>query len=455
MRCLRALPRLLILIVISLSACAPAAPKFQYEGDSALRKLTGQAAPAFPAVRFAIFSDPHYFDPALGTTGSAFEAYLNNDRKLLRESPELLQAAITDIVQDSPAFVLVSGDLTKDGEASSHAQVVSYLQQLKAAGIQAYVIPGNHDILNGQSDRYLGDQTERVPNVTADEFASLYADFGYNQALQRDPNSLSYLAEPTPGLWLLALDSCRYRDNQEGKEETVGGRFSPATLQWIEDTLAEAARQNKAVIVMMHHGVVPHFSTEAKDFGDYLVENYAAVARLFAAYNVRMVFTGHFHAQDISQAIEPGNKILYDIETGSLVSYPDPYRLVTISAAQEATITSKQITAIPSHPTDFLAFSRATLLEGVGLITVKAMAGYKVGQTEAESLAPQVAAAFLAHYSGDENLPAGQEIIRSKGLTLPGWVVVTFRKGLLVSLWHDLAPADNALTINLKTGESY
>jgi len=234
----------------------------------------------------------------------------------------------------------------------------------------------------------------------------------------------------------------------------VGGKFLPATLKWIEDTLAEAARQNKAVIVMMHHGVIPHFTTQPKDFPEYLLENYSAVARMFAAYNVRIVFTGHFHAQDIVMAREPGNKFLYDVETGSLVSYPNTYRLVTITAAQESTINSTQITAILSHPADFPAFARATLLEGVSQITIKTMAGYKVGQAEAESLAPQVAAAFLAHYSGDESLPAGQEIIRSKGLTLPGWVVVTFRKGLLVSLWNDLAPADSALTINLTTGES-
>ena len=153
-------------------------------------------------------------------------------------------------------------------------------------------------------------------------------------------------------------------------------------------------------------------------------------------------------------AREPDNKFLYDIETGSLVSYPNSYRIVSITAAQQATINSWQIVGMPSHPADFQAFSRATVLEGVGKITIKAMAGYKVGQMEAESLAPQVAAAFLAHYSGDESLPAGQEIIRSKDLTLPGWVVVTFRKGLLVSLWNALAPADSALTINLTTGES-
>jgi hypothetical protein len=78
--------------------------------------------------------------------------------------------------------------------------------------------------------------------------------------------------------------------------------------------------------------------------------------------------------------------------------------------------------------------------------------GYKVNQTEAETLAGQVAQAFVAHYAGDENLPAGQEALQSSGLSIPGWVVVNFRKNLVTGLWHDLPPPDNNVTIDLRTG---
>ena len=43
---------------------------------------------AFGEIQFAVFSDPHYYDSSLGTTGSAFEDYLMQDRKLLRESDD-------------------------------------------------------------------------------------------------------------------------------------------------------------------------------------------------------------------------------------------------------------------------------------------------------------------------------------------------------------------------------
>jgi hypothetical protein len=84
---------------------------------------------------------------------------------------------------------------------------------------------------------------------------------------------------------------------------------------------------------------------------------------------------------------------------------------------------------------------------------VKTLRGYFVGQAEAEALAEQISDAFLAHYGGDENLPAGQEVIRTKGLSIPAWVVVKMRSSMLTGMWHDLPPADNNVTLDLKTGQ--
>ena len=71
-------------------------------------------------VKFAVISDIHYYDSALGTTGAAFEAYLAADRKLIKESGEILNSAITSIKSEKPDFVLIPGDLTKDGEKQNH-----------------------------------------------------------------------------------------------------------------------------------------------------------------------------------------------------------------------------------------------------------------------------------------------------------------------------------------------
>jgi 3',5'-cyclic AMP phosphodiesterase CpdA len=442
-----------VFMLLSLVTCTSnQAHTFKYESNPSLEAMLG-TPPVYPETRFIVFSDPHVYDPSLGTSGDAFESYLAEDRKMLAESTEIMEAAIDSIENENASFVLLPGDMTKDGERSSHELVVNYLEQLEASGKQVYVVPGNHDINNGASVKYIGDTVERVPNVTPAEFVEMYGDFGYKEAIYRDTASLSYVAEPQPGLWLLALDGCRYNENVENEAPITDGKFSVATMDWIEDMLEKAALEKKAVIVMVHHGVVEHYVGQEKNFGDYLLDDYPAISKLFATYNARLVFTGHYHAQDITEArwMEP-DKFVFDIETGSLVTYPSPYRIVTMNSSQQAAIETEHIESIPSHPNDFQEFARAYVQSGIEGIAVQTIMGYKVNQTEAENLAGQVAQAFLAHYAGDENLPVGQEAIQTSGLSIPGWVVVNFRKGLVTGLWHDLPPPDNNVTIDLNTG---
>ena len=458
---MRALPKILhialcLLVLVSIVACSAGRevePKFNYESDAALSTFL-EAAPAYPETSFIVFSDLHIYDPTLGTEGKAFEDYLADDRKLLRESAEIMEAAVAAIEDEKASLVLVPGDLTKDGERVSHELVAGYLGQLEASGKQVYVVPGNHDIENGHSFKYIADKTERVPNITPAEFAQMYDEFGYKEALYRDSASLSYVAELQDGLWLLALDSCLYRENIEDEEPITDGKFSAATLEWIEEMLEKAARENKAVIVMMHHGIVEHYIGQEKNYGEYIVDDYPAVSKLLAMYNARLVFTGHYHAQDITVARWPEtNKFVFDIETGSLVTYPTPYRVVSIDAAQKAAVQTKHVESIPSHTADFQEYARAYVESGIEGIATRTIMGYKVGQAEAEKLAEEVAQAFLAHYAGDENLPPGQEVMQTKGLSIPGRVVVIFRKDLVIGLWDDLEPPDNNITIDLKTGE--
>jgi hypothetical protein len=441
------------LMVISLVACSASQEfKFKYESDAALQDSL-KAAPAYPETSFVVFSDPHLYDTSLGTEGKAFENYLASDRKLLRESTEILEAAIAAIKSEKASFVLVPGDMTKDGELSSHQLVISYLKQLEASGKQVYVVPGNHDIKNGHSFEYVGDTAERVPNITPAEFVDMYGDFGYKEALYRDTASLSYVAEPQSGLWLLALDGCRYAENIENEEPITDGKFSTATLQWIEEMLEKAATEKKAVIVMVHHGIVEHYVGQEKNFGEYIIDDFPAVSKMLAMYNARLVFTGHNHAQDITLARwSAPNKFVFDIETGSLVTYPAPYRTVSIDNSQEAAIRTKHVESIRSHPDDFQEYAETYVQNVIEGIATRTIMGYKVERAEAEKLARQVAQAFIAHYAGDENLPSGQEAMQTSGLSVPGWVVVNFRKNLVIGLWHDLLPPDNNITIDLKTG---
>jgi 3',5'-cyclic AMP phosphodiesterase CpdA len=441
-----------LIVILGLLACAPAQPTFKYESDASLRQQLAQA-PAYPETSFVVIADPHVFDTSLGTSGKAFEAYIADDRKLVKEAPEILDSAITSVKGLKDIIVLMPGDLTKDGEKSSHELAASYLAQLKAAGKKVYVVPGNHDILNGLSVKYVGDGTERVPNITADQFAQIYADYGFKDALQRDPNSLSYVAEPQPGLWLLALDACLYKQNVEGKESVTDGKFSPQTLAWIENVLGQAAKENKAVVVMMHHNIMEHYPSQEKNYGAWIVDDYEQVAKLFANYNARLVFTGHFHAQDITEKkYDDNGKYVFDIETGSLVTYPCPIRVVTIGKDQVATSRDELVTSIKSHPTDFPAYAKQYLLDGMTEYISRIVQGYKVDRPEAQKIAKQIVLGYMAHVAGDEQLATGQTTVTETGLSPLAWAVVQYRKDMINGLWKDLPPPDNNVTLNLKDG---
>jgi len=404
--------------------------------------------PAYPQVKMMVFSDPHYFDPSLGTEGKAFQTYLDNDRKLLRDSKVLMETVISEIEKSNVGIILVPGDLTKDGEKINHEIMAEYFMTIEKSGKKVFVIPGNHDISNPEAFKYSGDQKERVPTVSPDEFASIYSDFGYGDALRRDKNSLSYVSEPFEGLWILGLDACRYKENPPEGHPITSGKFSKETLAWLEGVLQEARSGNKAVITMLHHGVLEHYKKQKKLYGEYVVDDYKKVSSLLAKYGARLAFTGHFHAQDITMKKFRNQNFIIDIETGSLVTYPCPYRMVSISEDQILKVSSGFINSIPSHE-NYTTYTKEYAHNGISGIAANTLIGMGVDSTGSWSLSGQVADAFLAHYKGDEITP--EQAFNMEGISMKGKFLIGFKKNLVKSLHKDLYPSDNELEISLKS----
>lgn len=428
------------------STDAPVAVDVQPAVDTAT-SIDGAAAP----VRLLVLSDPHYYDPALGTTGSAFATYTTRDRKLIAESDAIMRAMVATVQAENPQVVLVSGDLTKDGEKASHARVAAYLHQMMAGGRKVLVVPGNHDIQNDGAQSYTGDVATPVPATSAAEFATIYNDMGYGAALARDPGSLSYVAEMAPGLWLLAIDSCIYGEVRA--PETTPGRITDATKTWIQGQLALAANRGARVLAMMHHGVVEHFANQALVFPEYLVDERDAVAALLSNGGVGVVFTGHFHANDITRGLPSGSaRALYDIETGSTVTYPCPYRVVDVSADVLA-IATRHVTAIDydlNGAPNLETYAFQSLRLGMETLIPKLIvqAKYAITEKQAAAISPWLADGLVAHYAGDEVMPANVPDEARKWLA-SGIGVEMLAGVMLQSIWTDLPPADNAVTLNL------
>ena len=402
------------------------------------------------SAHFMVFSDPHYYDPSLGTEGAAFQAYLDGDRKLLKESRELLIEALAMIERKDPDFVIVPGDLTKDGTRISHDMFASMIRELEVQGIPVFVVPGNHDISNGHSYSFNGDEKILVENISPSDYLQIYHDFGYDEALFRDDHSLSYVAEPAEGLWIFGLDPCLYDENDSGHHPHTDGRFKKETLEWIKSIATLAHEKDKRLMAFMHHGILEHYEKQNRFFGEYVVDHYKRVSRNFAEWGINVVFTGHFHSQDIT--INHWNDSLFvaDVETGSLVTYPCPVREVMLDT-HKLTIQSHFIQEIPMYPDGFVDYSRSYAHEGIAGIAEEVMVSMWLKREDAQKLSGQIGDAFIAHYQGDE--PIVDRYLDVSGIGWLGRLMILTKRRLIKELHTDLPPADNEVVIDLHTGK--
>jgi 3',5'-cyclic AMP phosphodiesterase CpdA len=417
-----------------LAGCATAGPDYG----------THAAPVPVPPVRFAVIADPHLFDTAASVPGPAFDRGNGSGLKLHAESREILAQVLSDITAEHPDFLLVCGDLTRDGERSAHELAAAMFRELDASGVPVLVVPGNHDVANPWATRFAGDAIEPVPSVSPEEFAAIHADFGYAEALERDPASLSYVAEPVPGLRVLALDACWYR-GEPGSPRTDGSLMR-ATRAWAARALARARDDGAAVIVLLHHAVVPHFERMEARLDRYLLEGHRAVARLLAGSGARLVFTGHGHAQDVVRATTTAGPI-WDVETGSLVSWPNPWRLVEIGADGMVKITSRRVTTIPSLGESFAPFARLRLIEGLREESLAILKRGGVRGEPALAIARRAVEAGTAFYAGDE--PGLAAPVDRSALGSWSRLAEAALRGFLDALCTDLAPGDNDVTFAL------
>ncbi|KRL48148.1 serine threonine protein phosphatase [Lactiplantibacillus paraplantarum DSM 10667] len=78
-----------------------------------------------------IISDDHVIAPSLHDNGKAFSQYAGNDAGAdLKYSATIFRAFIAKALATKPDVVLVSGDITNNGEKASHEYVAKQLRRL-------------------------------------------------------------------------------------------------------------------------------------------------------------------------------------------------------------------------------------------------------------------------------------------------------------------------------------
>lgn len=296
-------------------------------------------------LRIAVMSDLHYLSPDMIADTEDFEHAFNSDRKLLKESSSVLHEMLERVRADKPDILLVSGDLTKDGEQECHAALAKQLQQLQqdVPGLKIYVINGNHDIRNYNAKNFNTADGKAVPatRTEPEDFKRIY-DFVYSDptviatftpAEGNKAGGLSYVARPVEGLTVIAMDTCRYSSDNTSigdDEHETSGAISADLEKWVIEQTAAAKARGDLVIGLEHHGLVPHFDVQPTILPMYLVNGYERIAQEYADAGMSVVFTGHMHAVDIAAMTTAAGNTFYDIETGSALTYPCPVRFVDL-----------------------------------------------------------------------------------------------------------------------------
>ncbi len=276
-------------------------------------------------LKFYHLTDLHYYaNERIGSSGERYKLKCELDQKCMAESGAIIDAAFKNLCKDSETeIVLLSGDLTFDGEQQSHDALVEKLYKLKANGKRVFITFATHDFYM-HARKYTDEEGEtELPKYTRAELRQLYNDFGYSEAIAEHENSYSYCVQLSKDVRMLAL-------NDDGDFDEFCGYYNDLLL-WIKEQVEDAKKAGCEIFAMTHHPVVepspiyPLFSHKA------MLGGYEFTAPYLADLGVKYIFTGHTHIHDIGFIVsEKGNR-LYHINTASLIGYPLAYRKVEFS----------------------------------------------------------------------------------------------------------------------------
>lgn len=273
-------------------------------------------------LNFYLVTDTHFFDPSFKRSGAAYEKRSISDQKCVAETPAIIDAGFKQIADDKETnIILIPGDLVYRGEYQSHIGLRNRLYKLKEQGKKIYLITARHDYDDNDSFEFDGDKMLPVKAMPRDELRDFYKDFGFDGAISEHNESMSYVAQLADGIRLLAL-------NCDGDCKDFKGLWDNQ-MKWALEQIEDAHRTGNYIFAMTHYPLLP-FSPIMNLISDSHLTDWEKRANQFADAGLDLIFTGHMHAQAVTEYVtENGNKIT-DVQTGCFVGCPCAYRKVTI-----------------------------------------------------------------------------------------------------------------------------
>ena len=331
-------------------------------------------------ISLSILSDIHILARSLMANNKEFNMAIKYDRKFLVEGEGLLKKALELASLNDSKYIIIPGDLTKDGEKKSHLEVMEILKSWTYENPQRniFLIPGNHDINNKQAFDYKN--LKKTDYIEPREFFEIY-DFLYkdkvlefyknsnifkshldfvNKKFNRDfkysyycQGYGSYLAridnnlENKNSLTLLFIDtsiySCDYEQNHKDGKTNVVGALDKNVMKWAIEKIDEAKGRKDMIFVISHHALIPNFRDQRLVLGPFIIKNWnekyidddprindKLPIEVLADMGVKFLFTGHLHENGTAKYKSVLGNEIFNIQTGSTVTYPLPIRHINV-----------------------------------------------------------------------------------------------------------------------------
>ena len=183
------------------------------------------------------------------------------------------------------------------------------------------------------------------------------------------------------------------------------------TLTWLCDRATEAHAAGKQVIAMMHHPLFPHITGADLFISTYTVDDYATVRNALINAGVNVILTGHFHTSDIAKDWNNDeSKAIYDINTGSLISYPCDYRILTLEDGMRTlNVETESLTPTGMKAEECKDWLKGRL-ETVATNKMNAKAGMAAAFASSyiNKIATFAANLFILHAEGNEQVASGR-----------------------------------------------
>lgn len=331
-------------------------------------------------ISLSILSDIHILARSLMTNNKEFNMAIKYDRKFLVEGEGLLKKSLELASLNDSKYIIIPGDLTKDGEKKSHLEVMEILKSWTYENPQRkiFLIPGNHDINNKQAFDYKN--LKKTDYIEPREFFEIY-DFLYkdkvlefyknsnifkshldfvNKKFNRDfkysyycQGYGSYLAridnnlENKNSLTLLFIDtsiySCDYEQNHKDGKTNVVGALDKNVMKWAIEKIDEAKSRKDMIFVISHHAFIPNFRDQRLVLGPFIIKNWnekyidddprindKLPIEVLADMGIKFLFTGHLHENGTAKYKSGLGNEIFNIQTGSTVTYPLPIRHINV-----------------------------------------------------------------------------------------------------------------------------